>query len=83
MTMYPFAATPPAIPARWTASRYRPSTSIAHAFMNGFKTVMDVLVSAQDRTRRHSALANLDDRLLADVGLTRSDAAHAGNWLTR
>ena len=44
MTMYPFTATPPAIPARWTASRYRPATSIGNALMVILKAVLDVLV---------------------------------------
>ena len=66
MTMYPFTATPPAIPARWTASRYRPATSIGNALMVILKAVLDVLVEAQDRARRHNALATLDDRILAD-----------------
>jgi uncharacterized protein YjiS (DUF1127 family) len=83
MTMYPFTATPPAIPARWTASRYRPATSIGNALMVILKAVLDVLVEAQDRARRHNALATLDDRILADVGLSRHEADHATKWLIK
>jgi uncharacterized protein YjiS (DUF1127 family) len=83
MTLLPFTATPPAIPARWTASRYNPSTSISQVFTLGLKTVMNLLVEAQDRARRNHALANLDDRLLSDVGLTRGDANAAAHWHIR
>jgi uncharacterized protein YjiS (DUF1127 family) len=83
MTMYPFTATPPAIPARWTASRYRPATSIGNALMVILKAVLDVLVEAQDRARRHNDLATLDDRILADVGLSRHEADHATKWLIK
>lgn len=83
MTMYPFTATPPAIPARWTASRYRPATSIGDAFAMFLKSVLNVLIEAQDRARRRNALANLDDRILADVGLTRHEAANATKWLIK
>jgi len=83
MTMYPFTATSPAIPARWTASRYRPATSIGNALMVILKAVLDVLVEAQDRARRHNALATLDDRILADVGLSRHEADHATKWLIK
>ena len=83
MTMYPFTATPPAIPARWTASRYRPATSIGNALTTILKAVLDVLVEAQDRARRQNALATLDDRLLADVGLTRHEVDHATKWLIK
>ena len=83
MTMYPFTATPPAIPVRWTASRYRPATSIGNALMVILKAVLDVLVEAQDRARRHNALATLDDRILADVGLSRHEADHATKWLIK
>jgi uncharacterized protein YjiS (DUF1127 family) len=83
MTMYPFTATPPAIPARWTASQYRPATSIGNALMVILKAVLDVLVEAQDRARRHNDLATLDDRILADVGLSRHEADHATKWLIK
>ncbi len=83
MTMYPFAATPPAIPARWTASRYRSSTSIGHAVTSVFKTLMNTLMGAQDHARIHHALAKLDDRMLADIGLTRGDANRATKWLIK
>jgi uncharacterized protein YjiS (DUF1127 family) len=81
MTFYPFAATPPAIPARWTASRYRSSTSIGDVFAMIVKFALTSLVEAQERARRRYALANLDDHLLADVGLSRQDAAHGTKWL--
>jgi len=29
-----------------------------------------------ERSRQRSALANLDERLLKDIGITRTDAAH-------
>ena len=83
MTLFPFTATPPALPARWTASRYRSSTSIGNAFTNGLKAVMSTLVAAQDHARRDYALAKLDDRILADVGLSRYDAEHATKWLIK
>jgi uncharacterized protein YjiS (DUF1127 family) len=83
MTLFPIAATPPAIPARWTASRYRPSTSIVNAFTTGLKAVLNTLVMAQDNARRRYALANLDDRMLSDIGLTRGAADQATKWLIR
>jgi uncharacterized protein YjiS (DUF1127 family) len=83
MNMFPFTATPPAIPARWTASRYRPSTSIAHAITSSLKAVLNIMVEAQDRNRRKRALANLDDRILADIGLTRQDVDEASKWLAK
>ena len=83
MTMYPFTATPPAIPVRWTASRYRPATSIGNAFAMSLKAVLDLLVEAQDRARRRNALTTLDDRILADVGLTRHEVEHATKWLIK
>ena len=81
MTLFPFAATPPAIPARWTASRYRSSTSIGTALATGLKTMLSTLVAAQDSARRRYALANLDNRMLADIGLSRRDAEQATKWL--
>jgi uncharacterized protein YjiS (DUF1127 family) len=47
------------------------------------KAVLDVLVEAQDRARRHNDLATLDDRILADVGLSRHEADHATKWLIK
>ena len=83
MTMYPFTATPPAIPVRWTASRYRSATSIGNLLATAFKAIVTVLVDAQDHAKRRHALANLDDRMLADVGLTRTNAEHATKWLIK
>ena len=83
MTLFPITATPPAIPARWTASRYRPSTSVGNVFSTGLKTALDALVAAQDHARRRYALAKLDDRMLNDIGMTRDQAANATKWLVK
>jgi uncharacterized protein YjiS (DUF1127 family) len=83
MTLFPFTATPPAIPVRWTASRYRPSTSIGNALTSGFMAVLNTLVEAQDHARRRYALAKLDNRMLADIGLTRSDVGEGTKWLIK
>jgi uncharacterized protein YjiS (DUF1127 family) len=83
MTLYPFTAAPPAIPARWTASRYRSSTSFGNLLSTFAASLVTAVIDAQDRARRRYALANLDDRLLADIGLTRQDAEHATKWIVR
>ncbi|MDA1310137.1 MAG: DUF1127 domain-containing protein [Proteobacteria bacterium] len=80
MTLFPHTATPPAIPANWTASRYRSSTSIGQLILAGLRAVMNELLKMQDQSRRRHALANLDERMLADVGLTRVDAIRASRW---
>jgi len=36
---------------------------------------LNIIKACRDRQRQRRALANLDDRLLADIGVTRGDAA--------
>jgi uncharacterized protein YjiS (DUF1127 family) len=65
--MLPNSAT---IPARVSARRPR-----AYKILMRLHAVPDVLLLWLSRARQRRALAALDDRLLGDVGISRSDAA--------
>lgn len=57
----------PARAADRAAGSFRAIVRIAEA-------ILAILVTARERARQRRALAALDDRLLADIGLTKEDA---------
>lgn len=48
------------------------------------RALVERVLDAYDQAKQRRALADLDDRLLRDVGLTRAQAARMSerNWLT-
>lgn len=67
------AAPSPMVPASWKVGRYLRPTSFVGLARDGLRLALGVLLDAQNRQRQQHALANLDPRLLEDVGLTSGD----------
>ena len=51
-------------------------TDLARGFFLAAKGVGDLLAAWQERSYQRGQLAQLDDRMLKDIGLSRSEAAH-------
>ena len=52
---------------------FRPTTGERLSFIGMFVRLAGVLAVGRERRRQRSALARLDDRMLADIGLTAAD----------
>jgi uncharacterized protein YjiS (DUF1127 family) len=77
MTTKHHAAIPPMVSPSWNTTRYQRPTSISALAARGLRLVFNSLVQLQDRARQRDALANLDKRLLLDIGLTHADVTRA------
>ena len=77
MTTKHHTAIPPMVSPSWNASRYQRPTSISALAARSLRLVFSSLMDLQDRARQRDALANLDKRLLRDIGLTRTDVTRA------